>query len=294
MNEERNCHGEEGNCQNGRSCDNKGTSCDASPLTSHRREVLGLVAAGGSFALAGCLGVFGEPSPREAPIVGIEDRFDITFENEEDTIEVAGNENLLEAGEAQGWDLPYFCRTGFCGQCLARVDGDGHELVHMTINQYEPLDDHAIEDGYVLTCTGYPRSDFSLQTGQVGALVVDDDDDDDDDEVDDTIEATHTIDYVNERWTIEVPEDQSLLVAGEERGFELPYRCREGWCGQCLAQVDGDTRELVHLEVNDYEYLDDAALQDGYTLTCQGFPRDDFSLESGKFEEEDWPDGSPP
>lgn len=262
-------------CPSGGQCDGDGT------CSTKRRALLGSIAAGGLGALAGCVGVFGEPAPQEQPPFGTDDVFDISFEEQAETIAVSGDEYLLHAGEAQGWNLPYFCRTGFCGVCLAKVDGDGHELVEMTVNQFEPLDDDAIEEGYVLTCTGQPRGEFSIQTGMAGALTEEDDPEEEDTEDDEITDAAfHTIDFLNQEWTIEVPEDQALLIAGEDRGFDLPYQCREGFCGQCTAKIDGDGHELVEMTNNEVDELTADRIEEGYVLTCVGYPRGSFELES--------------
>lgn len=78
------------------------------------------------------------------------------------TIEVSESTELLIAGEEQGWNLPYNCRVGRCGRCVAKTDADVEEVVEMTTN--EVLPDHLIEDGYTLTCTGQPRDDFAIET----------------------------------------------------------------------------------------------------------------------------------
>lgn len=274
-----------------------GITCDGKVCDKRRRSVLAGLAGGGLTALSGCIGLFGTPPSPTNPQVGIEEDFDIEFVNEDENVSIPGTETLLEGGEKAGFDLPYFCRTGFCGVCLAQVDGDGHDLVDMSINEYEPLDDQAIEEGYVLTCTGRPLADFSIETGMTGALTEDSDEEEEtesEDEEEPTAVQSHAVDYVNERWTIEVPVDQTLLVAGEERGFDLPFRCREGWCGECLGQVDGDASELVEMRTNDYDPLDGDSIANGYVLTCQSEPLDSFALRTGMFEEEDWPSGSPP
>ncbi|MDR5671555.1 Ferredoxin [Halalkaliarchaeum sp. AArc-CO] len=268
-----------GGCENGR-------QCDRSPSQTRRRNLLGVVATGGSLALAGCVGLFPEPERQTVPEPDEDDGendeadpgpFDVEYLVQEASIEVARDENLLEAGEEQGWELPYQCRSGFCGQCLGHVDGDGHELVEMTNNDYDPLDDDAIADGYVLTCTGQPRGDFALETGVAGALT---DETDEEDEADDETEdaETHAIEYVKQEATIDVPETENLLEAGEEQGWDLPYQCRVGVCGQCTARVDGDGHELV--EMTDNDVLSDDEIEDGYVLTCTGQPRAEFSIET--------------
>lgn len=90
---------------------------------------------------------------------------EIEYEKEGETIEVATNENLLEAGEDEGWDLPYACREGQCLSCAGRVtDGDAHEYMRMANN--EVLSDEEIEQGYILTCVAYPTDEFTLETNE--------------------------------------------------------------------------------------------------------------------------------
>jgi 2Fe-2S type ferredoxin len=91
--------------------------------------------------------------------------YEIEYVNEGETIEVANNENLLEAGEEQDWDLPYACRQGQCLSCGGKIqDGDAHEYVQHSNN--ETLGDDEVEKGYVLTCTAHPTDDFSLETDE--------------------------------------------------------------------------------------------------------------------------------
>ena len=91
--------------------------------------------------------------------------FEVEYVNEGATIEVANNETLLEAGEDEGWDLPYACREGQCLSCGGKVtDGDAHEYVQHSNN--ETLGDDEVDKGYVLTCTAYPTADFTLETNE--------------------------------------------------------------------------------------------------------------------------------
>ncbi|MFB6111214.1 MAG: 2Fe-2S iron-sulfur cluster-binding protein [Halobacteriaceae archaeon] len=90
---------------------------------------------------------------------------DIEFAKEGETIEVANNETLLEAGEDEGWDLPYACREGQCLSCAGRIaDGDAHEYMRMSNN--EVLSDAELEKGYVLTCVAYPTAEFTVETNE--------------------------------------------------------------------------------------------------------------------------------
>ncbi|WP_331234858.1 2Fe-2S iron-sulfur cluster-binding protein [Natronorarus salvus] len=103
-----------------------------------------------------------EPSPADIPEDEVE-YFEIEYTKEGTTVEVANNETLLEAGEDEGWDLPYACREGQCVSCGGRVaDGDSREyVVH---DNQQMLEEPELEDGYVLTCVAYPKADFTLET----------------------------------------------------------------------------------------------------------------------------------
>jgi 2Fe-2S type ferredoxin len=91
--------------------------------------------------------------------------YEIEFEKEGDTIEVAENETILEAGEDEGWDLPYSCRQGQCISCSGHVtDGPSEDfLLH---HDQEMLGEEELSEGYALTCVAYPQSDFTIETGE--------------------------------------------------------------------------------------------------------------------------------
>jgi len=91
------------------------------------------------------------------------DSFEIEYVKEGDTIEVDENETLLEAGEDEGWDLPYACREGQCISCGARTpDGAAPDLVEH--HDQQMLGEAELDDGYILTCCAYPKAEFSLET----------------------------------------------------------------------------------------------------------------------------------
>lgn len=110
-----------------------------------------------------------EEDSEDEPVDGVR-VYTATYSREQWNIQVPEDQNLLEAGEAVGLDLPFQCRVGRCGECLAQADGDASERVEMTVNEYDPLDEEAIEAGYFLTCTGQPRSDLTLESGKYGDL----------------------------------------------------------------------------------------------------------------------------
>jgi len=103
-------------------------------------------------------------SPADIPEDEIE-HYEIEFVKEGETIEVANNENLLDAGEEEGWDLPYSCRQGQCVSCAGHIP-DGPATDYVEHDNQEMLDENELEDGYVLTCVAYPRGSFSLESSE--------------------------------------------------------------------------------------------------------------------------------
>ena len=91
--------------------------------------------------------------------------YEVEFAKEGETIEVGNNENLLEAGEDEGWDLPYACREGQCLSCGGLIpDGPAEEYIRHTNN--DTLNEDDMDDGYCLTCVAYPIDDFTLETSE--------------------------------------------------------------------------------------------------------------------------------
>jgi len=89
---------------------------------------------------------------------------EVEFVNEGETIEIANDENILDVGEEEGWDLPYACRQGQCVSCAGKIE-DGPALDYVRHEHNEALFEDDMEDGYCLTCVAYPINDFSLVTG---------------------------------------------------------------------------------------------------------------------------------
>ena len=91
--------------------------------------------------------------------------YEIEFAKEGESIEVANNETILEAGEDEGWDLPYACREGQCVSCAGQIrDGPSGDFIRHSNN--EALFDDDMEDGYCLTCVAYPVDEFTIETGE--------------------------------------------------------------------------------------------------------------------------------
>lgn len=63
-------------------------------------------------------------------------------------------ESILDAALKSGADLPYACKGGVCCTCRAKVmEGE----VVMEVNY--ALDEHEVQQGYVLTCQSHPRTE---------------------------------------------------------------------------------------------------------------------------------------
>jgi len=106
-----------------------------------------------------------ESSPADIPEDEIE-YFDVEYIKQGETIEVANNETVLEAGEDEGWDMPYACRQGQCVSCAGQITSGGNSEDYVVHDNQQMLDDAELDEGYTLTCVAYPRAEFSIETGE--------------------------------------------------------------------------------------------------------------------------------
>ncbi|QWC19166.1 2Fe-2S iron-sulfur cluster-binding protein [Halorubrum sp. 2020YC2] len=89
------------------------------------------------------------------------------------------------------------------------------------------------------------------------------------------------VEFVKQGETVELSNDQPILEQGEDEGWDLPYACRQGQCVSCAGQItDGPSEDFV--EHDNQQMLEEAEIDDGYTLTCVAYPRDSFSIETGE------------
>jgi len=78
----------------------------------------------------------------------------VIMDGKEREFGVASGQSVLEAGLAQGLELPYSCTGGVCSTCRARlVEG----RVDMRLNY--ALEPWEVEAGFVLACQSYPLSE---------------------------------------------------------------------------------------------------------------------------------------
>ncbi|MDY6764823.1 MAG: 2Fe-2S iron-sulfur cluster-binding protein [Halobacteria archaeon] len=89
---------------------------------------------------------------------------------------------------------------------------------------------------------------------------------------------TYEVEFVKEGRTIEIPENKSILEAGEEVGMNLPYQCRMGICGVCCGyRPDGG-----EVDQDEGMFLSESEKDEGYVLTCIAKPRSDLKIETNE------------
>jgi ring-1,2-phenylacetyl-CoA epoxidase subunit PaaE len=63
-------------------------------------------------------------------------------------------ENILDAANKAGADLPYACKGGVCCTCKAKIiEGTARMDVNYALEKDE------VEAGYILTCQSHPTSE---------------------------------------------------------------------------------------------------------------------------------------
>lgn len=90
------------------------------------------------------------PTPKHYPAQTIL----ANFRGAQQTISVRENQTLLDAGLVAGWPLPYTCRAGRCGACIALCTSGEVEMEYN-----EVLTDEEIANGQVLTCMAHPLTE---------------------------------------------------------------------------------------------------------------------------------------
>ncbi len=82
------------------------------------------------------------------------------------SIEVSRDEHIWDAAFKAGIVLPAMCHQGYCLTCAARLESGG-EVDQADSEQYYPADRDA---GFILLCTGKPRSRLQIRTHQAKAM----------------------------------------------------------------------------------------------------------------------------
>ncbi len=85
---------------------------------------------------------------------------------------------------------------------------------------------------------------------------------------------TYRVTFVRSGVTVDVDEDERVLVAGLRAGLALAYSCRQGMCKTCMVQVEGIIDQSHAYIISEQE------LAAGYALICVGRPRGDLQVDA--------------
>lgn len=90
-------------------------------------------------------------------------------------------------------------------------------------------------------------------------------------EEDDLFEKASQADLDDEdHGTLEVEDDESILEAAEDAGYDWPYGCRQGMCASCTSfVVTGD------IDITGQQVLSEEQIDDNARVTCIGTPDSD-------------------
>lgn len=91
---------------------------------------------------------------------------------------------------------------------------------------------------------------------------------------------TAEINYQGTVHSVQVAEDQTVLVAAQEAGLDLPTSCNAGVCTTCAAMIIEGT-----VDQTDGMGVSPELQADGYALLCVAFPRSDLKIETEKEDE---------
>lgn len=81
------------------------------------------------------------------------------------TVQVRGDEYIVEAAREQGVDLSYSCSAGLCTTCTAKLIRGDVDHDHIFLKKKE------IDAGFLLLCKSFPVSDCVIETDQEEALM---------------------------------------------------------------------------------------------------------------------------
>lgn len=77
-----------------------------------------------------------------------------------------------------------------------------------------------------------------------------------------------TIDLEGEEHTFEVPPGKTILEAGLDEGYDMPYSCQSGLCTACRGRLSSG-----EVKMEQDAGLSDGEKKDGYILCCVSYPK---------------------
>jgi ferredoxin-NADP reductase len=84
-------------------------------------------------------------------------QYEVKFVKSGVTIKTDGKKSILDLAEANGVEIDYSCRAGYCGDCKMKVTGE----VKMPVGA--EIDDNEKRQGFVYTCCGFPQGDVEVE-----------------------------------------------------------------------------------------------------------------------------------
>ena len=83
----------------------------------------------------------------------------------------------------------------------------------------------------------------------------------------------------DERFSLEVRDDETILEATLRAGIFLPHTCLQGWCVSCAGEVlEGCVDQSRALRI----FREDE--ETGFVLLCSAFPRSDLVIQTHRKE----------
>lgn len=91
---------------------------------------------------------------------------------------------------------------------------------------------------------------------------------------------TVEINHQGKTYTLQVPENETILSVAEAAGLELPSSCHAGVCTTCAAQIVNQG----NVDQTDGMGVSPDLQKQGYTLLCVAYPRSDLKIDTEKEE----------